>query len=192
VPISWVNGPEVQVITQTGRYLCKPYERRPEVKKVLIVYFSQGKTTMLVADAISAGLREAGHQIDLCNLMEGQPPDPRDYDLLGMGSPIYYYRKPFNVTDYVNSLPDLTGLSALVFVLGGTHRGNTGNSIRHALTLKGAREFGYCHCLSAAYFPGLFESRIPLFGRSSHIRRSRSCDNLWTRDFGQACWPVIC
>ncbi|MFI5295798.1 MAG: EFR1 family ferrodoxin [Thermodesulfovibrionales bacterium] len=124
------------------------------MKKALIVYFSQGKTNMRVADAISAGLREAGHQIDQWNLKDGQPPDPRKYDLFGIGSPTYYFRPPFNVTDYVNSLPELAGLPAFVFVLGGTHWGNTGNKIRRALTLKGAREVGYFHCLSASYFLG--------------------------------------
>lgn len=113
------------------------------MKKALIVYFSQGKTNM----RISAGLREAGHQIDQWNLKDGQPPDPRKYDLFGIGSPTYYFRPPFNVTDYVNSLPELAGLPAFVFVLGGTHWGNTGNKIRRALILKGAREVGYFHCL---------------------------------------------
>ncbi len=124
------------------------------MKKVLIVYFSQGKTSMCVADAIRGGLSKAGHQITLWNLMDGQPPDPLDYDVFGIGSPTYYYRPPFNVMDYVNGLPDMTGKCAFVFVLGGTHWGNTGNRIRRALALKGAQEVGYFHCLSASYFLG--------------------------------------
>ncbi len=124
------------------------------MKKVLIVYFSQGKTNMRVAEAISKGLIEAGHEIKIWNLMDGRPPDPREYDLFGIGSPTYYFQLPFIVTDYVNGLPDLSGLPAFVFVVNGSHRGNTGNSLRHALSLKNARELGYFHCHGASYFLG--------------------------------------
>ncbi len=124
------------------------------MKKALVVYFSQGGTNMSVADAISTGLRAAGYQINLWNLKDGQPPAPGDFDLLGIGSPTYYFRPPFNVMDYVNSLPDLAGLPAFVFVVNGSHRGNTGNKIRRALTLKGSREVGYFHCHGASYFLG--------------------------------------
>jgi flavodoxin/NAD-dependent dihydropyrimidine dehydrogenase PreA subunit len=130
------------------------------MKKALIVFFSQGQTNMRVAEAISTGLQKVGYQIKLWNIKDGQPPDPREYDLFGIGSPTYYFRPPFNVADYVNSLPALNGLPAFVFVLGGTHRGITGNQLRQTLTLKGAREVGYFHCLSASYFLGYLKVGI--------------------------------
>lgn len=118
------------------------------------MYFSQGGTTARVAESIAAGLRAAEYQVDLCNMKDEQPPSLSGYDLLGIGAPTYYYRPPFNVTDYVNGLPDLDGLPAFVFVLHGTCRGDTGNAIRHALAHKGAREVGYFHCRGADYFLG--------------------------------------
>lgn len=124
------------------------------MKKALIVYFSQMGTNKRVAEAISIGLREAGYQSSLWNLKDGLPPAPSDYDLLGIGSPTYYYRPPFNVIDYVNSLPDRVGLPAFVFVVHGTYRGNTGNTIRRTLTLRGIREVGYFHCHGAGFFLG--------------------------------------
>jgi flavodoxin/NAD-dependent dihydropyrimidine dehydrogenase PreA subunit len=124
------------------------------MKKGLIVFFSQKGSNMGVAEAIGAGLREAGHQVDLWNLKEGQPPDPRDYDFFGLGSPTYYYRPPFIVTDYVKSLPELAGLPAFVFVVHGTYRGDTGDQIRQALARKGAEEVGYFYCYGAGYFLG--------------------------------------
>ncbi len=108
------------------------------MSKSLIVYFSQGGTTARVAEYIAIGLRVAGYQVDLCNMKDEQPPDLSGYDLLGIGSPAYYYRPPFNVMDYVNSLPDFGGLPAFVFVVHGTYRGDTGNTIRHVLARKGA------------------------------------------------------
>jgi len=121
--------------------------------RALIVFFSQTGTTARVADAIAAGLRAVGCHVDLCRLGDG-PPDPAGYDLLGIGLPTYYYRPPFNVTDYVSGLPRLEGIAFLTFVLHGTYRGDAGNAIRSALAAKGAREVGYFACRGADMYVG--------------------------------------
>lgn len=121
------------------------------MSKGLIVYFSQGGTTARVTEYIATGLRTAEYRVDLCNMKDECPPNLDGYDLLGIGSPAYYYRPPFNVMDYVNSLPDLNGLPAFVFVLHGTYRGDAGNTLRHTLASKGGREVGYFHCRGADY-----------------------------------------
>ncbi len=119
--------------------------------KSLITYFSQGGTTARVAESIATGLRVTGYHVDLINIKDEKPPDLSGYDLLSIGSPVYYYRPPFNVMDYVNGLPDLDGLPAFVFVLHGTYRGDAGNAIRNTLARKGAAEVGYFHCRGADY-----------------------------------------
>jgi len=130
-------------------------ERRyATMAKGLIVYFSQGGTTARVAESIATGLRAAEWQADLCNLKDKQPPKANGYDLIGIGSPVYYYRPPFNVMDYMENLPDLSGRSLFVFVVHGTYRGDTGTMMRRILARKGAREVGYLHCRGADYFLG--------------------------------------
>jgi len=124
------------------------------VNDTLIVYFSQGGTNKLVATSIGDSLQESGHGVDLWNLKDGPPPSPLNYKLLGIGTPTYYYRAPFNVTDYVNTLPNLAGLSTFVFVVHGAYRGSTGNTVRQELDQKGAREIGYFYCLGADFFLG--------------------------------------
>jgi flavodoxin/ferredoxin len=124
------------------------------MSKCLIVYFSQGGTTAQVAERIATGLRGEGYQVDLCNMNGQQPPDVRDYDLFGVGAPVYYFRPPFNVDDYLNSLPDLGGMPAFAFVMYGTYRFDAGNKIRRALASKGAREVGYFHARGADFFVG--------------------------------------
>jgi len=124
------------------------------MSRSLIVYFSQGGTTARVTESIATGLCATGYQVDLCNMKDERPPDLGGYDLLGIGLPVYYYRPPFTVMDYVNSLPDLDGFPAFVFVLHGTYRGDAGSAIRHALARKGAQEVGYFHCRGADYFLG--------------------------------------
>ena len=118
----------------------------------LIAYFSLGGTTTRVAESIAAGLGK--DRVDLVNIKDGQPPSLSAYDLLGIGTPAYYYRPPFNVLDYLDSLPNLDGLSTFVFVLHGTYRGDTGNIVRHTLAQKGAKEVGYFCCYGADSFLG--------------------------------------
>ena len=122
--------------------------------KSLIVYFSQGGTTAKVAESIATGLRSEGYQVDLHSIKEKQQPDISGYDLLGIGSPVYFYRPPFIITDYLNSLPDLGGLSTFSFVLHGTYRFDTGKSIRRVLARKGAQNMGYFHCQGADFWLG--------------------------------------
>ena len=122
------------------------------MSKCLIVYFSQGGTTEQVAESIAAGLRTNAHEIDLHNVRDGRPPSPEGYDLLGIGTPTYYYRPAFDISDYAAGLPALAGLPAFVFVLHGTYRGDAGNAIRQGLAQKGAQEVGYFHCQGADYY----------------------------------------
>jgi len=122
--------------------------------KSLIVYFSQGGTTAKVAESIATGLRREGYQVDLHSIKEEQQPDISGYDLLGIGSPVYFFRPPFIITDYLNSLPDLGGLPTFSFVLHGTYRFDTGKSIRRVLARKGAQEVGYFHCYGADFWLG--------------------------------------
>ncbi len=122
------------------------------MSKSLILYFSQGGTTARVAESIADGLRAAGHQVDLCNMKDERPQDIDGYDLLGIGFPVYYYRPPFNVTDYVNSLPGLDGLPVFVFVLHGTYRGDAGTVVRSALARRGAQEVGYFRARGGDYY----------------------------------------
>jgi Pyruvate/2-oxoacid:ferredoxin oxidoreductase delta subunit/flavodoxin len=107
-----------------------------------------------VAGAIAAGLRTAGYRETLWNLKEGPPPDAQGYDLLGVGSPVYYFRPAFNVLDYVRGLSDLGGRPAFSFLLHGTYPGDASNFVRRALARRGAREVGYFHCYGVDYFLG--------------------------------------
>jgi flavodoxin len=67
--------------------------------KSLIVYFSQCGSVTRVAQSIKTGLQDAGYEVTLWNIQDGQPPDVFNYDLLGIGSPTYYFRPPFNLID---------------------------------------------------------------------------------------------
>ena len=122
--------------------------------RAAVVYFSQDGTTSRVADAIAAGLRSAGYLVDLSNLRDGPPPDVGSYDLLGLGSPVYYYRLPFNVTDYLRQLPRLEGMPTFLFLVHGSHAFDVVNSLRDAIIKRGAYSVGYFRCFGEAHFLG--------------------------------------
>jgi flavodoxin/ferredoxin len=122
------------------------------VLRSLVIYFSQGGTTERISRSIVAGLAGAGYEVDLCNLAQQHCPAPTGYDLLGIGSPTYYYRPPFKVIDYIDNLPALCGLPAFVFVLHGTYLGDGGNTVRDMLAARGAEEVGYFVCRGADYY----------------------------------------
>ena len=122
--------------------------------RAAVIYFSQNGTTAQVADAIAVGLRTAGYVTDLSNLRDGAPPDISAYDLLGIGSPVYYYRLPFNVTDYLQVLPQLDGMPVFCFLVEGSHAFDAVNSLRHGLAQRGTKDVGYYRCHGEAYFLG--------------------------------------
>ncbi len=151
------------------------------VPSALIVYFSQRGTNARVADAIANGIREAGYQIDLWNLRNGRPPDVRGYQLFGIGSPVYYFHVPLNVSRYVQSLPNLGGVPAFVFIVDGYQRIDSANWLRQTLERKGAREIGYFHCRGEAHV-------LPLL-REGYLF-SPDCPSEWelreAKSFGEA------
>ena len=152
-----------------------------DVSKGLIVYFSQGGSNARVADAIATALGGAGYQIDLWNLRDGQPPDVRGYQLLGIGSPVYYFHLPVNVQHYVEHLPNLNGIPAFLFIVHGTHRIDTANWLRRMLARKGAREVGYFHCHGEAHVFALLREGY-LFSPD----RPSSSELLEAKAFGEA------
>lgn len=149
--------------------------------KALIVYFSQGGTNARVADAIATGIRQAGYETDLWNLTNGRPPDVGGYQLLGIGSPVYYFHLPLNVLHYVKRLPRLGGIPAFMFIVHGSHRIDTANWLRRTLERKGAREVGYFHCRGEAHVLPLLREGY-LFSPD----RPSEAELLEAKSFGEA------
>lgn len=122
--------------------------------KCLMFYFSKGGTTEKVAKSIAEGLIGSECQVDLCNIKDSGVPDIKGYDLLGIGTPVYYYRPTFNILDNLRTLPDLGGMPYFTFILFGTYKFDTDISINKILSSKNAYQVGSYHCYGEDYFLG--------------------------------------
>ena len=121
------------------------------MKKTLIVYFSQAGSTRKAAQAVAVGLRGAGHEVDLHDLTTGRAPSPIGYDAFGVGTPVYVFRPPFNVSRYLDGLPDLNGLPFFVLLQSAGLEVDAGNAVRGTLRRKGGREVGFLKGKGADY-----------------------------------------
>lgn len=130
------------------------------MKKVLIAYFSQGGTTRSIAGQIANGMEGDEFLVDLYNIADDQPPDITQYDMIGMGSPVYFFRPPFNVIEFIKHLPQLEGRPFFVFLLHGTYSGSAGNILRDMLSLKGGKEIGYIKFKGAEFFLGYLQKGV--------------------------------
>ena len=115
------------------------------MRNVLIAWFSVNGTTTAIAERIAVGLQKAGCSVTPCRIGSQKPPDVAPFDLVGIGTPTYFFRPPFVVTDFLRSLPDLRGKRSFAFVLHGTDRGACANRVRKALVRKNAVDLGLFH-----------------------------------------------
>lgn len=123
-------------------------------KRVLIAEFSQTGSTLKVGDEIAMGLQSYGCEVSFQTINGTGLSSLNDFDIIGIGTPVYAFRPPFLVMDFINSLPDLNGKYFFVFTLHGTFPGNTGNIIRRKLQKKHGHDAGYLLCHGADYFIG--------------------------------------
>ena len=104
--------------------------------KTLIICFSQTNNTLKIAECIRTGIIETTGQCDFTSLNDVDTKSLLEYDLVGLGSPVFYYREPFNVRDFIESLPDLNGRHWFVFCTHGNVIGNFFPSVTEKLTAK--------------------------------------------------------
>lgn len=126
--------------------------------RCLIVYYSQSGTTANVAQHIAKGLQNTGYSVDLCNIESNEAPDVKSYDLLGIGSPVYFFNPVSDIKRYINRLPELKGIPAFVFGAYGTDYGKAPQKLLKLLSSKGASDAGSCYCRNANFIMGYIKS----------------------------------
>ncbi len=121
--------------------------------KILVIYFSQTDNTRKIAEKIFTGITETTRHGDFKPLEKVSPASLADYDLIGIGAPVFYYKEPYNVTDFLESLPDLNGQHWFVFCTHGNVIGNFFPSVSACLQKKRATVIGYHNCYADITVP---------------------------------------
>ena len=83
--------------------------------KSIVIYFSQTGNTQKVAERIRNGIREVTGNCELAPLKSTDPHQLCEYDLIGLGCPVFDYEEPLNVRRFINSLRSVGGKHAFVF-----------------------------------------------------------------------------
>lgn len=128
----------------------------------LMVYYSDSGTTENLAQGIARGLRNSSYRVDLFNIGRGKPPAVHQYDLLGIGSPVYFFTPVAEIRRFINRLPELDGIPAFTFLAYGTNPGSASDKLEKMLIAKKARYVGTIACQNANFVYGSSRSAGPL------------------------------
>jgi flavodoxin/ferredoxin len=120
--------------------------------KCLIIYYSLTNATSQIAESISMGLKKTGFDIRLFNIKDGNPPDLQEFDLLGIGTPVYYFQIPINVLECLDRLSNKNKIKSFAFLLNGSYAWNAGAMLKKAMLKRGFSICGWFYNNGAGYF----------------------------------------
>jgi formate hydrogenlyase subunit 6/NADH:ubiquinone oxidoreductase subunit I len=120
--------------------------------KSIVIYYSHSGNTKKIAQGIQKGITQRTGQCDLARLKEIKPEEWINYDLIGIGSPVWGSKPAPMLADYVNCLPPtVKGKHAFFYCTHGTFPGRS--IIRgvqplqeQGLTVIGWKDW-YCGCI---------------------------------------------
>ncbi len=106
--------------------------------KVLIIVFSQTGYTLKVAECIRNGAIEMGTECELTAISNVDPSILHEYDLIGLGCPVFYGQEPLNVRGFIEKLPEMKGKHWFIFTTHASTIGIAMDSMARGLQRKGA------------------------------------------------------
>ncbi len=129
--------------------------------KVLIVEFSQSGNTREIARAISEGIIDSGNSADIVPIKNAGSNCADGYDLIGIGTPTFFYREPRNVSDFIRKMAFLAGGRCFIFCTHGSIIGNTFHNMRNLLNERGYTVIGAFDCYASTslqFYPAVMHT----------------------------------
>lgn len=146
---------------------------------VAVVYFSQTGNTEKVAGRIAAGLAASGAETDLLRLEKTDPVVLEKYDFFGLGTPVFYYKLPFNVAWFIGRMRSMHGKFAFGFLTEGGHAANTFLRMQKRLAKKGVTLVNTFKCLG-------FDTYPPFLGKNRQLGHPDEEELAAAEAFGRA------
>ena len=122
--------------------------------KVLIIYYSQSGNTRKIAKAIGRGASQVADECRVAPLKEVTAADLDQYDLIGLGSPVWKVETP-NVRQFYMGLPDQNGKHIFSFNTHGTLPHLYFSIVLPNLRRKGFVTIGYNDWYGDVTMPGM-------------------------------------
>jgi ferredoxin/flavodoxin len=127
-----------------------------KVNRAAVLWYSQTGYTRRTGRLLAKTIEKAGGQTLSGDIRDIDPQELIDFDLLLVGSPVFYYDAPEFVRDWLVSLPKLNGTLVASFVTFGGPEGNQHNaacSILEGLTHQGGIPLGLATFMNMAAYP---------------------------------------
>ena len=121
-------------LTREGRAAYAELKTR-NPKKALVLWYSQTGLTRRYAKLIGCTLKAKDMAVDVRDMQVFDKKLLSDYDLIILGTPVFYYDTPANVVDWLETIPSIKGTPVAAFVSFGGPIGNEHNASCHLLKL---------------------------------------------------------
>jgi len=145
------------------------------MKALLLVYSGTGNTR-LMGRVISRALDGAGFEVEMVDFKSWSSADFESVDLIGLGHPVYFWKPPLPVIDWLrNELPSGEGRAAFVFC---TCAGALSRGLQISCELvleKGYRLLGAESFLGEEAYPRLrFPFYVPMRGKPDGVEFAKA------------------
>lgn len=120
--------------TQEGM-AAYPELKTRDPKKALILWYSQTGHTRRYARLIRCILKDKNIEVEEREFKDTEQGVLPKFDLIIVGSPVFYYDTPSNVIDWLEKIPAITGTAVASFVSFGGPEGNQHNASCHILKI---------------------------------------------------------
>ncbi|KAF0159636.1 MAG: flavodoxin [Syntrophaceae bacterium] len=136
-------APGLSVYACAGRPQTPISKRNP--KRALVLWYSQTGHTGRIGRIIRHVWEKAGLTVDAADYREIEKSTFGKYDLIAVGTPVYYMDVPVNLQDWIKTLPRIEGTSVAAYVtFGGKGNGqhNTACGLLEQMTDTGGAAAG--------------------------------------------------
>ncbi|MFC1945894.1 flavodoxin family protein [Chloroflexota bacterium] len=137
--------------------------------KTILIYYSLTGNTEKIAKAIQTGVQQITGHCDLFTIKEANPRNIYEYDLIGLGSPVYRGQEPDNVAAFVKNIRFVGGKHAFVFSTHCTMPLNFFASMTRKLNKKGLMIIGNSSWYGSHYNPPYSETPYLTDGHPDEI-----------------------
>ncbi len=117
---------------------------------VLIIFFSQTGGTEKIAKTIQQSIINSGNKCEIVKIKSANTKNLKNFDLIGIGTPTFFYRELFNVRTFIQNMNKMDGKHCFIFCTHGSIIGNTFYYMNEELNKKGFEVIGTFDSYSAS------------------------------------------